>query len=204
MNRINQLLLSQSTNIDDYSSCRLKLENYLAFCQGKSKEKTTNFFWQLITLLRIKNNFLISFNYLKSDKFYESWCILETIEIDLNNNPLIFKEEIGETTINNYTKSIIMLERYTKIGGTSLVLTKGSGVAQKLALKVLNYFKAEFENISEHPSIKELNTLIDLEMDDGHILKKTIEYGIAFHHAKLPNIIKTSINRRISAALSAL
>ena len=51
---------------------------------------------------------------------------------------------------------------------------------------------------------KELNTLIDLEMDDGHILKKTIEYGIAFHHAKLPNIIKTSINRRISAALSAL
>lgn len=85
MNRINQLLLSQSTNIDDYSSCRLKLENYLAFCQGKSKEKTTNFFWQLITLLRIKNNFLISFNYLKSDKFYESWCILETIEIDLNN-----------------------------------------------------------------------------------------------------------------------
>ena len=125
----------------------------------------------------------------------------EEIEIDLNNNPLIFKEEIGETTINNYTKSIIMLERYTKIGGTSLVLTKGSGVAQKLALKVLNYFKAEFENISEHPSIKELNTLIDLEMDDGHILKKTIEYGIAFHHAKLPNIIKTSIEDLVSKGL---
>ncbi len=125
----------------------------------------------------------------------------EEIDIDLNNNPLIFKDEIGEISINKYTKSIIMLERYTKIGETSLILTKGAGVAQKLALKSLSYFKSEFKNISDHQSIKELQTLIDLEMDDGHLLKQTIEYGIAFHHAKLPNIIKTSIEDLVSEGL---
>jgi replicative superfamily II helicase len=38
-------------------------------------------------------------------------------------------------------------------------------------------------------------------MDDGHLLKQTIEYGIAFHHAKLPNIIKTNIEDLVSEGL---
>jgi superfamily II RNA helicase len=78
---------------------------------------------------------------------------------------------------------------------------QGAGSAEKLAIKSLSYFRNNFENISAHPLIQKLQTIIDLEMDENHILKETINYGIAFHHAKLPNIVKEGIEELISSGL---
>ncbi|MCG3695472.1 DEAD/DEAH box helicase [Aliarcobacter butzleri] len=127
--------------------------------------------------------------------------VKEEIDIDLYNSPILFKEEIGEERIDNIVKSLIILKRYTKIGGTVLVLMQGAGSAEKLAIKSLSYFRNNFENISAHPLIQKLQTIIDLEMDENHILKETINYGIAFHHAKLPNIVKEGIEELISSGL---
>lgn len=123
------------------------------------------------------------------------------IDIDLNNSPAGFKEELGEPSVNNTVKSLIILKRYTQIGGTVLALMKGTGSAEKLAIKSLEYFRDDFENISTNPIIKKVQTIIDLEMDEDHILKQTINYGIAFHHSKLPNIVKESIEELVSHGL---
>lgn len=103
MNLIKQLILSNSIDITTYDSYKNKLEGYLSSCQKKNKENTTNFLWRLVTLYNIKINFIKNFEHLKNGNFYESWCILETIEISVQN--LInnsSKEFIDKYQVNFY------------------------------------------------------------------------------------------------------
>lgn len=127
--------------------------------------------------------------------------ITEEIDIDLNVDPLQLQEEFGLDQLNTYVKTPIIVKRYLKIGGTVLVLAKGPTVAEKLANQTKLYLATELENISNHPEIRKLMTLISLEMDETCLLSETLPYGIAYHHAQLPANIKVKIESLVSLGL---
>ena len=139
-------------------------------------------------------------NYLPSPR---NNIISKIINIPIGIDVHHIKEEIGETKINSYVKNIALLEKYYNIGKT-MVLCGGAGTAQKSAIKTLNYLKSKnkLNNLMEDPikkdEISKLIAIIELEALEDDDLKECLKYGIAYHHAKLPALVKEKIEELMS------
>lgn len=132
--------------------------------------------------------------------------IKENIEIDLGLNPQQIKKDVGEPSINDFVRNIILLEKYLKISGTSgttLVLMPGPDSSEKLASKVAKYFaeKNILEDISGNVEIEKAIALVKLESGENHPLVQMLKYGIACHHARLSFLVKDEIEKLASQNL---
>lgn len=126
--------------------------------------------------------------------------VKENIKIDLRLNPQKIKKDVEESSINDFVRNVILLEKYLKIGGTTLVLMPGPGSSEKLASKVAKYFaeKNILDDLSGIAEIKKAIALVKLESDEKHPLVNMLKYGIACHHSKLSFLVKEEIEKLVS------
>ncbi|MBD3341247.1 MAG: DEAD/DEAH box helicase [Candidatus Lokiarchaeota archaeon] len=129
--------------------------------------------------------------------------VKENIPIETGVNPQSLKKELSEAGVNDFVRNIILLEKYIKIGGTTLVLMPGPDSSETLALKMTKYFakKGTLKDISDNKEVRNAISLVKLESDEKHPLVQTLKYGIACHHAKLSFLVKEEIEKLVSKSL---
>ena len=124
----------------------------------------------------------------------------DSIEIPLSVNLKNLKVELNETKINSIVKTIGLLERYLKLGETTLVFCQGPGSAQSMAIKAKNYFvsKGYLKDCSDDPAIQRALTLIKYDSKADDPLIDCIKHGVAYHHSQISSLIKEEIEKLIA------
>ena len=135
-------------------------------------------------------------NYLPSAR---NSIIKEEISIDLNTNINDIKKEIKETSINDKVRNTILVEKYSKQKGCILILHKGTNSAEKLAESLSMKFNFSIEDSNE--KLNYAKEIIKLELTSNHSLIELLNKGIAFHHSKLPPLVKEVIEDLVTSDL---
>lgn len=130
----------------------------------------------------------------------------EEMLVPLNVNPQYIKEKIGAARIDSAVKNIALLEKYIRLGDTTLILCKGADSAQKTASIALNYFKEKnaLVDISDKPEIQNTLTIIKYESQEDDPMIECLKYGVAFHHARLNGIVKEEIEKLAASGIIKL
>ena len=125
--------------------------------------------------------------------------VKEQVQILINENLEEVKKDIDIMDNNAYVRTIALIDKYIHLGSV-LVICKGAGVCKNMTEKLLKKLKKERKqmNIENDHEIEELKELIKIEFDENDILMESLDYGIAYHHAELPTIIKEEIEKLIS------
>jgi hypothetical protein len=123
--------------------------------------------------------------------------VKEQIQIDINENLEIIKKEIKANGNDAYVRTIALIDKYIHLGSV-LVLCKGAGICKKMTGKLLEVWNVKRKNtVVKDIEIENLKELIRIEFDENDILIKSLDYGIAYHHAEMPTIIKEEIEKLI-------
>jgi replicative superfamily II helicase len=131
-------------------------------------------------------------NYLPSAR---NSIIKEAVSIDLRINPQEIKEKISSDKTNDLVRNHILVKKYTKQKGCVLILHNGPDSAEKSASSLATSFDfSEHENKQKITYAKEL---IGLELGENHSLLDLLDKAIAFHHAKLPPLVKEIIEELV-------
>lgn len=146
----------------------------------------------------------------KSDVVYfpsgRNNIVEEEMRIPLNVDPQYVKEKIGAARIDSAVKNITLLEKYIRLGDTTLVLCKGADSAQKTAGIALEYFreKGALTDISNEPEIQNTLTIIKYESQEDDPLIECLKHGVAYHHARLNGIVKEEIEKLAASGVIKL
>ena len=123
--------------------------------------------------------------------------VKEEIQIDINENLEIIKKEIKANGNDAYVRTIPLIDKYIHLGSV-LVLCKGAGICKNMTEKLFEVWNVKRKNtIEKDAEIENLKELIKIEFDENDILIKSLDYGIAYHHAEMPTIIKEEIEKLI-------
>lgn len=124
--------------------------------------------------------------------------VKEQLQILINDNLNKIKNDIEITHNNSYVRTIALIDKYLHLGSV-LVICKGAGVCKKMTEKYLKKISKENQakKFEKDEEIEELKELIRIEFDENDILIESLNYGIAYHHAELPTIIKEEIEKLI-------
>ena len=98
LSEIDTLLLSNSTNENNYKVALEEISKLLKISQKQKNEDASNFLWKLKTILRIKDGYIKSFFLLKDKKHYDAWVLLERVENDIS----FLEKNVAEDFIENY------------------------------------------------------------------------------------------------------
>lgn len=125
--------------------------------------------------------------------------VKEPLEIDLHLNPSHIKDVIGERRVDSLTKVTILVQKYISIGSV-MVLCGGAGSTEKMASKIAGYLKEN--RLLTEVNDEELDKAIELikqESLESDELIACLKLGVAFHHSKMPALIKETIENLIKA-----
>ena len=133
-------------------------------------------------------------NYLPSAR---NSIIKDKISIDLGIDLEQLKQELKQRSINDVVRNTVLVEKYRKQKGCILVLCKGAKSAEKLATALAGQF--DFSNGNdEQKEVTYAREVIRLELGSDHPLLNLLSKRIAFHHAKLPPMVKEAIENLVN------
>lgn len=125
--------------------------------------------------------------------------IKDAIDIDLRVNPKQKQIELGYRRFDNIVKTVILIEKYIKLGSV-LVVCKGAGTCESLCAKSFKYLSSKglLSNIRDDEDIKKAVEIVKFEMGEKSPLINFLQHGIVYHHAKMPDLVKETIENLIS------
>lgn len=92
---------------------------------------------------------------------------------------------------------ISAIEQYKKIGNI-LVLSSSPKSAEDNALLMLEYLKRKQQDQNISPSVEKAINIIKLQQEGHETLIECLQYGIAYHHARMSDIVKDTIESTVS------
>lgn len=128
--------------------------------------------------------------------------INEDLEIDIYSAARPLENDLGIRGVNRTEASLIRLAHKYSSLGTTLVVCNGAASAQKCAQNM-------FEFVTSHEALipisdqhlSDVIELVALEIGQESSLIYLLKYGIAYHHAQLPPIIKDEIESLVREGL---
>ena len=133
-------------------------------------------------------------NYLPSAR---NSIIKDEVSVDLGLSPRHLKKELCEKGVDDFVRNAILIDKLKRLDSTVLILHKGPKHCESLAKKLANFLEDEF-SVKNDESILYAQEIIQQELDEEHCLYNLLEKGIAFHHAKLPPLVKETIEELVA------
>jgi len=123
----------------------------------------------------------------------------DSVEIDLHVNPTEKKKELECRRIDYKLRAAILIEKYIKLGSV-LVVCRGADTCESYCSFAFKYLKNQglIKNKEDDESIQKAIELVKFEMDENDQLIEYLKYGMAFHHAKMPDLVKEIVEELIS------
>lgn len=120
--------------------------------------------------------------------------VVDKVIIPISNNPNDIKNFMHDSSISGIHRLIPLLEQY-KLMGNILVLCESPGNTEKYAKKFLAYLqKKNTPRINaQNIAIRDAIGIIKLEQEGHDTLIECLEYGVAYHHARMSDLIKSTI-----------
>lgn len=143
-----------------------------------------------------RDNKRVAINYFPSGRDH---LIEEPLELTIFDSSRNIKHS---TFIDDVTDSSIALisKKYSQIGNI-LVVCRGPGSAEKMAMKLNGYLSENgFVNI-EDSRVEDAIALVSLELGQDSPLVGLLRRGIAYHHSQLPASVKEEIEELIRSGL---
>lgn len=120
--------------------------------------------------------------------------VSDKVIIPISNNPNDVKKFMGESRVNGVHRLISMIEQYKNMGNI-LILCESPASTEKYAKNILEYLKKRnTPRVNRNDNaIRDAICIIKLEEEGHDILIECLEYGIAYHHARMSDLIKSTI-----------
>lgn len=124
--------------------------------------------------------------------------VTDKVIIPLQEHPKNIQKIMQESRINGLHRLIPMLEQYKNIGNT-LVLCESPGTTEKYAMGLLQYFKQKKilpQNLN-NDAVSTAIEILQLEQEGHEPLMECLQYGIAYHHARMSDLVKNTIEELV-------
>lgn len=122
--------------------------------------------------------------------------ITDPLEVEIYRGAESLERHVNQN-VNTTEASLLMLaQQYARIG-TTLIICNGIATSQKLATQLYEYLQEVSEPVEIHERVQEFMNLVKIELGEESALVNTLAYGIAYHHSRLPSIIKEEMEELI-------
>lgn len=113
----------------DYFFIEEKIKETKELFKKLGNEEILKEIWCLQIIILIQKEYIEAFNLIKTKEYYKSWCLLEKIEININNLNLHYKKKLLNTCISFIEDKINKLQRlfpYRIFASPEILVTKGT------------------------------------------------------------------------------